>query len=301
MKKLRLALLVGLALTVLTGCQIPGQNKKAGLQVVTGETPSSLFLDGQYIEKSPYVNKALQPGEYTLRIEPDNSKLLPHDVNINLRPGLLTVVTWQPGERPELNAGVTYEMEPIDSKQAALQFLTIPDEAIITLTGQPKQFAPVTLELTEGEYEFEVSLPAYRTQRHTVRLTKGFKTKVAVTLAKGSDTPSATTTTTASTSASLDARTATAAAQLTTTSTATTSAVITSGPRVKILPTNFRLAGTEGLRVRAAATSTAREVGFAPTGSIYRYANKTENGWLAIEFQGEVGWVSTQFSQLIQP
>jgi hypothetical protein len=80
----------------------PFQGKsKAGLQVITGDIQSSLFLDGQYLEKTPYIGKDIKPGQYTLRIEPDDPTLLPYETTITLRSGLLSVVTWRPGTRPE--------------------------------------------------------------------------------------------------------------------------------------------------------------------------------------------------------
>ncbi len=289
---------------LLSACQLPGQQKKAGLQIVTGDTASSLFLNGQYLEKSPFVEKSLQPGEYSLRIEPDDQKLLPHDMSITLRPGLMTVVTWRPGERPELSAGVTYELEPIDGGSSELNFISIPDGAIVTVLGQPKAFAPTNLKLDPGEYEFEVSLPSYQSQKHSVKLVRGYRTRVSITLAKDSAIGTTTTTTNpspnASVSASLGARLASASAQIDPTSIIASASAVTSGPRVKILSTGFRQNGIEGLRVRSSATPSSSELGFAPTGSVYSYDAKSENGWHAIVFNSQTGWVSGQFTQLIQ-
>ena len=99
-----------------SGCNPLKKNSKSGLQVITDGTESAVFLDEQYIEKAPFINREIKPGEYTLKIQPDDPSLVTHETKIVLRPGLLTVVTWKLAERPELSGGVIYEMEPIKSK-----------------------------------------------------------------------------------------------------------------------------------------------------------------------------------------
>lgn len=303
-----LTLLVFLGCSVLlTGCQIPHKDAKAALQVVTGDIQASLFIDGQYVEKTPYVNKSLQSGRKVLRIDPDTDQLLDHELTVDLKPGLMTVVTWLPGERPELNAGVIYELEKIDSDQSELKISSIPDGAIITMADHPKSFAPTTFPLAPGEYEYEVSLPAYRTQKHSVKLNPGYRTVASLNLARDGKTTGTLNQAVSNASTSAIAspsgnRSASISAQVsgTTATAAAHVASVNTGPRVKILATNFRQQGVEGLRVRSAASASGAELGFAPTGSTYRYTGQSQSGWHQIEFASGVGWVSSQFCQLIR-
>jgi len=300
-----------LSLGLLTAACNPFDKKtKSGLQVITGDAKASLFLDGQYLDKTPFIGKDIKPGTYTLRIQPDDSKLVMYETPVTLRKGLLTVVTWMPGDRPETGGGVIYEMEELSNrKQTELVIASIPDGAIITIPDRDKEFAPVTLsDLSPGSIEFTVSLPSYDTQQNNVNLVEGYRTTATVKLAKSEVTvidtiPSPVTATAAATTPSPSpvattsgsARQASASAQQTT---ATTTSL--SGARVQIKPTNYFQNGKEVLRVRDAAGNTGKEIGLADVGKEYPYLNLTEKGWHQISFNNQKGWVTTQFSTLIQ-
>jgi hypothetical protein len=301
-----------LATIFMSACNPLDVKTKAGLQVITADIPSSLFLDGQYLDKTPYIAKDIKPGVYTLRIQPDDVNLTPYETSINLRKGLLTVVTWKPGRRPELSGGVIYEMEKLKSRKSTeLSIVTVPDGAIVTIQGREKEFAPVTLtDIEPGQKEFEVSLPSYDTQKHTVNLVAGHRTTITVKLAKSEVIEVNATGQTATTSAKValpspiakpsatpSTRGATASAQ--SASSSAQKSTIT-GPRVKINTTNYFQNGKEVLRVRDASSNAGKELGFADVGSEYAYLNKTENGFHNITFNGISGWVSAQFSTVIK-
>jgi hypothetical protein len=291
-----------------SGCTNPLAPKKAGLQVITNEVPSSIFINGQYLEKTPYIGKDLKPGEYTLKIQPDDTKLVAHETTVQLRSGLLTVVTWKPGDRPETSGGVIYEMEKMsNSKNAELSIISIPDGAIVKVDDNSKEFTPVIIrDVTAGQHEFEVSLPSYDIQKHTINVVAGYRMNVTVKLARASEALEQTLSQTneASSSAQVTASplpTGAVASNSSQIKTATNSAKTTpkliTGPSVKILPTNMMVNGKEVLRVRDAA-SNGKEIGFAPVGSNYSYLNEKSNGWLKIDFEGQTGWVSGQYAEL---
>ncbi len=304
---LGLLMIVGLSL-LLTACNPLDQKTKAGLQVITGETQASLFLDGQYLDKTPFIGKEIKPGNYTLRIQPDDTKLVSYETPVVLRKGLLTVVTWKPGNRPETSGGVIYEMEALkDRQRIELTINSVPDGAIITVNGKAKDFAPLTYtDLVAGPTEFNVSLPSYDSQQNSVNLVAGYRTLVTVKLAKSdvtvintvpspSPTPSATPAASIVPTASISgSRQASASAQQ-----ASGTKPIT-GAKVKINSTSYFQNGKEVLRVRDLASNGGQELGFAEVGSEYPYLNATENGWYAITFNNQKGWVSTQFSTLMQ-
>lgn len=172
---------------ILTGCQqILDHKSKAGLQVITDDVPSAVYLNGQYVNGTPLIEKSLKPGEYNLKIEPNDTTLLPYETSIILRKGLLTVVTWKPATRPELSGGVIYEMEQLkDSSKSEVSFISIPEAAIVTLEGKEKEFSPVVFtDVPAGNRSFEITLPSYETQSHTINVQQGYRMLVRIKLAK---------------------------------------------------------------------------------------------------------------------
>lgn len=187
MKRGFLVVLLIAASIFLSGCQqILERHSKSGIQVITNDIPAAVFLDGQYLNSSPLIEEQLKPGYYTLRIEPTDQTLQPYETDVNLRKGLLTVVTWKPAERPELAGGVIYEMEKLKETGASeVSFVTIPEGAIIALEGKDKEFSPIVFSgVNPGNRSFEISLPSYETQSHTIDVQPGFRMVVRVKLAK---------------------------------------------------------------------------------------------------------------------
>src|SRR5690606_11315216 len=133
MQKLWLVIILTASTIFLSGCQqILERHSKSGLQVITDDVPSAVYINGQYLNSTPLIEKELKPGEYTLRIEPNDSNLQRDETTIILRKGFLSVVTWKPAELPEMSGGVIYEMEQLKNSSAAeVSFVTIPDAAIV--------------------------------------------------------------------------------------------------------------------------------------------------------------------------
>jgi len=294
MKKFLLILIIIGSAFLFTACNPLEKKMKSGLQVITDEVNASLFLDGKYLDKTPYINKSIQPGTYNLRIEPDDAAYIPYETTVNLRKSLLTVVTWNPGKTPSTSGGVIYELEPIESrKQADVSFITIPDNAIIQFDANDKQFSPLIINnLEAGHHEFEVSLPSYETQKHTINVVEGHRLNVLITLSKMSDeeeetaTPTQESSPSATTEDNIDQ--------------ATPSSQLILGARIKIKSTNFYMNSEEVLRVRDQAGSTGKELGFARVGKEFKYLNETANDWYKIDFEGKEGWVSAKYAQLIE-
>jgi len=313
-----------------SGCNPLFKKAKSGLQVqITDKVAASVYLDGNFVEKTPFISKELSPGEHTLKIQPDDPTLIPYEIKVSLKPGLLTVVTWKLAERPEYSGGVMYEMEPINSKnKSEISFITIPDGAIITVAGKEKTFSPVIIpNVDPGHVEFEVSLPSYGIQKHTINTLPGYRMLVTVKLAKenpdsmNSDTAesgsnnetgsnndlgsleSSTTPTSNSAQLASPAPKVSAVNAVATPVLATTSANIRLGAtdqKVQIKSTNFFVNGKEVLRVRDLPGSNGKELGFAEVGSLYPYLGNTQYNWFNIQFNGQSGWVSGQYAQLVQ-
>ncbi len=289
----------------LAGCNPLASKIKSGIQVITGETTASVFINGQYLNKTPLVEKNLQPGLYTVRIEPDAADLVPYETTVNLYPGTLTVLTWKPAAQPELSSGVLLEMEKSDDDTTSVELVSIPENAITTIDGK-KEFSPLKLtDLREGSHELQLSLPSYETQKHTINVQKGFHLKISAKLAKLTDEVGALQADTvvpdtdeATESATpVPKPTATPAPDPTSKLGALTTA--SSSGHVKILKTGFFHEGTEVLRVRDFPGATGKEIGFAPVGNQYPYLGQQKNSWYFIDFLGKQGWVNGQYIQLV--
>ncbi|HEX7017929.1 MAG TPA: PEGA domain-containing protein [Patescibacteria group bacterium] len=299
LRYLSLAFFLVVSSFILSGCNLLNRRNVAGLQVITNDVPVSVFLNDQYLDKSPLIVKDLKPGTYTLEIQPDDATLVPYETQVTLRKGLLTVVTWKPGTTPETSGGVIYELEEIaDSSKTEVSVVSLPDGAIISLDQGTKEFAPTLMtELTPGNHEFEASLPSYETQQHTINAVQGHRLHITVKLAKSerngaTPTPAASP---AAPTATISATTATPSAQPL--RTAVSNPTLT-GPTVTIEPTNYFQNGVEGLRVRDQASPAGKEIGFAESSKSYVYLGETENGWYKIQIGTLTGWVSGQYATL---
>ncbi|MFZ1721336.1 MAG: hypothetical protein WAU07_02415 [Microgenomates group bacterium] len=274
----------------------------AGLQVATNNIPSSIFLNDQLLNKTPLIEKTLKPGRYTIKIVPDDEMYVPYETSIELRSGALTVMAWRPGTRPETSGGVIYEFEPIETKHTSeVSFVSIPDTAIVELEGERKDYTPVIFKnVAPGNIEYTVMLPSYVPQKNTIYVLPGQRMLINVKLAKISEevqpeTANQNTDLVATSSAEVSENSGSK------TSIATTSASTASdSSRVKILSTNFYVEGKEVLRARRESNSNSPEVGYVAVGSEYPHTGKRENGWLEIQFNETLGWVSGQFAQIIQ-
>lgn len=303
-KQLRILALLILAPLILSGCSLR-KEEKAGLQVITHDVPSSVFIDGQYLNKTPLIEKQLAPGIHTIRIEPEDPDFLPYETEVNLNPGVLTVVTWKSATRPEQMGGVIYEMEKISSKDTSeVSFVTIPDGAIITLADKDKEFSPVTIpNVQPGKLDYEITLPSYETQSHSIEVAAGYRMIIQVKLAKLD--PDKTTkkppSSDSQTDATASATPATQSAETTPTATAsgTTALSDTTTSVVEITKTNFFQDGKEVLRVRNNPGSNGVEIGMAEVGKKYPYLGEEKNGWYKISFEAKQGWVSTEYAQIV--
>lgn len=278
----------------------------AGLQVSTNNIKSSVFLNGQLLDKTPLIEKTLKPGQYTIKIVPDDDVYVPYETSITLRSGALTVMVWKPGMRPETSGGVIYEFEPIETKHTSeVSFVSIPDTAIVELEGERKDYTPVIFKnVAPGNIEYTVMLPSYVPQKNTIFVLPGQRMLINVKLAKMSDEPDpVTTTNTLQPTDATDSAQVRESPQSGTDSADKTDTTVdkrtTINTRtVKILTTNFFVEGKEVLRVRSDANSNSSEVGYVMVGEIYAHTGNVINSWYEITFDDKTGWVSGQFAEL---
>lgn len=309
---------VGLCGLLLSGCSLSELQQlkaKSGLQVITGENQAaSLFLNGEYLDKTPYISKNIKPGIYSLKIDPTDKTLAPFETQITLAEGALAVVTWSPGKTPETSGGVIYELLPgktANPDKAEISFVTIPENAIIAVDNKPQTLSPLSLtDVEPGNHELEVKLPSYVTQRHTLNAAAGKKLQITVKLAKqNASAPSPTPGPTATQSAQINPMSiasssaitqASLSAKLAPKKTSTQSGSLTA-THVMIGKTGLMQAGKEVLRVRAAADPTSATIGYAEVNKTYPYLKQYENGWYKINLSSTVsGWVSDEYATLTE-
>ncbi len=161
--------------------------KKAALSVAA--TPkSTIFLDGEHLGQTPYYNEKLKAGEYVLKIVPESSgqALNVWEGRVNLSPGILTVVNRELGLTQENSSGEILSFEPLADKNAtSIAVVTTPDGAVVNLDGEPRGFAPISLDdISEGDHILVVSSPGYIERTIKAKTVKGHKLIASVQLAR---------------------------------------------------------------------------------------------------------------------
>ncbi len=193
LKKLLISLAFLSLTAFLTGCTLPGQ-KKSALSVST--TPqATIFLDGEHLGQTPYYNEKLKPGDYVLKIVPESSgqALNPWEGRVTLSPGILTVVNRELGLTQDDSSGEVLSFEPsADKNTTSISVVTTPDGAVVSLDGEPKGYAPISLDnTTEGDHILLISSPAYQDKTIKAKTVKGNKLIVSVQLARVAAAPAA--------------------------------------------------------------------------------------------------------------
>ncbi len=285
-------LLILLSVTLFLGAIIFGlqltKAAKAGLQVITGDKSASVFINDQYFDHTPLIDKNLKPGNYTLSIRPDDTALASYDTEVTLHPGTITVVTWHAGKTSETSGGVIYEMEKlIHSGQAEINFMSVPDKAIIDVDGKKKDLTPLLIKnIAPGQHQYQITAPSYETQSHTLNLVAGYKINAIIKLAK----------TVADQSSE---RKNQLNQRPTPTVRSNQKKSSTTEKKLTILTTHFFQQNQEGLKVRRDHTQSSPVIGFVLSGKKYPYLGE-QKGWYQIRF-GEknqnLGWISARYAR----
>lgn len=276
------------------------KEKSAGVQVSTAGQPSAVFLNGQYLNKTPLIEKNIKAGKYTVKIQPDDTSLAPYETIVELQPGSLSVITWKAGKTPETSGGVLYELHPIqDNQNSEVSFSSIPDTAIVELAGERKEFTPfIFTNVIPGNTEFEVTLPSYQPQRHTINVLGGHRMVVKVKLAKvdsASENLQVESLLDTTNVASNSAAATLATSPLTTNEESLVASESGSKKTVRITATNYFVDGKEVVRVRATPSSEGLPIGYADVGTKYEHTGKVEKEWYEIIIDNQKGWVSGEY------
>ncbi len=278
----------------------PFANKiKSGLQVVTHGTSASLFLNDHYLDKTPFNNEQIMPGKYQLKIIPDDSNLATYELPITLNRGYLSVVIWKPGKTTETSGGIIYELESLSNKnETEVSIISNPDNAIVNFGNYEEKFTPLIFKNVEpGDYNIEINLISFDTQKHTVKVIQGHRLNIFTKLAKSKSAFQEDETAVDSEASSEEA---TDSADLE----EQTEMDLMGSQILKIASTNFFQDEVEVLRVREKPSLNDDIIGFAAVDKTYEYFEEKED-WFKIEFidpvdnMEKIGWVSGAYVQVL--
>lgn len=242
----------------------------AGLKIETNIT-SLVFVDNLQVGQTP-IEKTFVPGEVGLKIIPTStSSAMPtYQTKVKLTSQVYTVVRRDFGETDLLSAGDIISLEPQSAKTASLSVVTAsPESASVTLDGQPQGFTPLFVaSVIPGDHEITISSPGFTDRKISAKAIAGYKLNINAKLA---GTPPAPTPTPLP---------------------ATASASLKGYVTITETPTKF-------LRVRASASTGAKELGKVYPGDKYKVLD-SKTGWYLIQVDLDAtssGWISSQYAK----
>lgn len=284
--------LVLVAISLFLSSCIPQKTGPSALQISTNPK-TTVFLDDKESGKTPYYDEKLKPGEYTLKLVPENSQYVTWEGKIKLNPDVLTVVNRDLGFSTEMSAGEILNLEKnTQGGDSDVSIVTTPNLANVKFDKQDQGQSPTLIKnTTPSDHEISVSLPGYIERTIKIKTVSGYKLNASIQLASiTGTTPSPSNEPTSS---------ATPAAKISSTPKAspsqTETPVVTDPNKVLILDTP-----TGWLRVRADPSLNATESAKVNPGEKYPYISE-QTGWVKIEYtSGKEGWVSSQYVKKIK-
>lgn len=296
---------------VLSGCSsLPFiGNKQAALQVNSTPT-ASVYLNGNHVGQSPYFDDKIKPGEYTVRISVEDDPTKDWQTKVTLSPQIVTVVSRDFGNTPDQSSNYLLQLEPLASKSATeLSIITIPDNVIVKVDGQPEGFSPVSIkDIAEGDHTVALSAPGYKEQTIQAQTKAGFKLIVSAQLARSAESlsdPSEATDSADLDESELDEETdeekEDEAADPTPTKKPTPTKSAGGSQDLEPPYVIITETGTGWLRVRAEPSIGSEELTKVDVGDQFPYLDSNETGWYQIEYEsGEEGWISGQYADIIE-
>lgn len=304
-----------ISVAVIIGLIFLGRNllvgrKKSALSVNT--TPrATVFLDGEHLGSTPYYNEALKAGEFVLKIVPESTgqALTPWEGRVSLSPGILTVVNREMGLTQDDSFGEILSFEPLaDKNTVSISVVTTPDGAVVNLDGEPRGFAPLTLDnISEGDHILLISSPGFKERNIKAKTVKGHKLIASVQL--GRETPAAAGPTDEDIQESTPSASPSPSPKPTATPKATATPKPTASPKVSSaspLPRPYVQikSDTGWVRVRT---------GPGPENAVIKDVDDNEvkvyepnqfplldenNGWYKITYEtGKIGWISGKYAE----
>jgi uncharacterized protein YgiM (DUF1202 family) len=278
----------------LAGCNLNPFAKKAGLQV-TAHPDANVTVNGQSVGKTPYYIDSEKPGTYTVQMTAVDSGQT-WETKVDLLGGTLTTVHREFAETQDKSHSYTLSFEKLsNSKAAAVNIVSLPASATISIDGKPEGFSPKSIDVESGPHVFTFTNPGFQDKIVNASVQPGYRLILNFTMAALDITPTPTPTI-ATPSAGLVTPTPTKTTITPLPKQASSSATIAK-PYVEILttPTGF-------LRVRETASTTGTELAQVNPGDKFAYkADESSASWYQIEYvKGQWGFVSSTYAKIVK-
>lgn len=267
----------------------------SGLEVFTTPT-ATVFIDGENKGETPYTNKNIKAGTYTIKLVPTSGDgLSPYETKLVLIPKTTTIVSRNFAQTDLDSSGYTMQLQEDPSGGTYLSVISDPDTVNINIDDKPSGFTPLSkLPTTPGAHSLVATSPGYLEQALSVTAGKGYNLIVNFKLASQTITLASPPPSTSS--ATLLPPSPSPISSASPASSPTTSIDTMAKPYVLIGET-----GTGWLRIRKEASGSSDELGKANTGEKLKYLGEsTDLGWHKIEFEGSIGWVSGKYVTVIK-
>jgi hypothetical protein len=271
MKKVRNIALILLVLGLLVGAVLfaVGVFKPRGAGISIETTPTStVFINGEQVGRSPY-KQTREPGEVTVKLIPESfeTPLAPYETKVELVSGIETIIMRDFAETEHESSGVVISFERVGGNEASIAVVSIPDSAEISIDGAVRGFAPLKEStVAPGEHNLKIAADDYEERTIRVNAYEGYKLTAVVKLAPGGEMPE--------------------------------EEEEPEEPKVEEIeildtPTGF-------LRVRGGPSTAYEEIAQVEPGERYPYLETDEGtGWFKIDIDGEEGWVSNQYVEIV--
>lgn len=166
-----------LLVTVLSACSTIGTPKLAALQV-TSAPEASVFLDGQFLGKTPFFSDQLKEGDHLLKLAAQETEYVD---KITLNAQTLTVVNRTLADNFQAQSGETLSLE---DSQKGLFVISLPPAADLTLDGSLLGKTPyLTLDIADGEHKILLSKLGFISREFSIKTSKNYQLLADVTLA----------------------------------------------------------------------------------------------------------------------
>ncbi len=189
MRKLILFIAPLLILTILFLLIVLVINRDSGkgaLQV-TSVPESQVFLDGNYVGKTPLclceLKDLLKVGDYNIKLVPVESGYKNFEQKITLYKGVLTVVDKTYDKDISASSGTIITLSPIDDQEIAeLMVVSFPSKARVILDSNPVGETPYLINLTASDHEIKLLKDGYKEKVIKVKGVLGKRLEVTMNL-----------------------------------------------------------------------------------------------------------------------
>lgn len=306
MKKLFLVLI---SAVLLGGCTPKDLFIKppAGLDIATSPS-STVFLNGENKGETPFSDKNLKPGTYTLKLVPgSDTSFAAYETKLDLISKASTVISRNFAASDLDSSGYTLQLQEEASGQTFLSVISEPDTVNINIDDKPNGFTPLSkFTITPGSHTLLVTSPGYLDQTLAINTVKGYNLIVnfkmgsqTITLtppAESSPMPTETPLALSPTSAS-----PTPLPRASSSPKSSPSLEVTMAKPYVVVSDNADTQSSKGLNVRKDSSSSSDVLGKASIGEKLKYLGETTDaGWFKVEFESTPGWVSGKYVTLVK-